>query len=186
MKKNGEGNLKKSPLYSFFSRNLILAFTDLRIGEPTILDYLSELLTRFSRLDNLYRVPAVPFRKLATVGEMLMELDRRLDFTGDEFNSFREKEILRHIGDFTLFMSGFFKEYCESNSLRGFYLQEGSRSYRKVAELIRLQYQPGQGLYGELSANYERYSGALDYMKKVHLPLNGPGHFRHFAHLLGG
>ena len=107
-----------------------------------------------------------------------------MDISSDEFNPFSKKEISRHIGDFTPFMSGFFKEYCEYYSLRNFYLEEGPRSYRKVAEWIRLNYQPGEGLYDELSGNYEKYSGALDYMKKVHLPIQGPDFFGNFVHLL--
>jgi hypothetical protein len=171
-------------LQSFFIRNLTSAFHDLQIGDRTIIEYLSEMLTRFARLENLYRVPTVPFRKLTTVGEMLIELDRRMDVSRDEFNPFSEKEISRHIGDFTLFMTGLFKEYCEYHSIQKFYLEEGPRSYQKVAEWTRLNYEPGEGLYGELSENYEKYSGALDYMKKVQFPLRGPDCFGNFARLL--
>src|SRR5262249_54279439 len=73
---------------------------------------------------------------------------------------------------------------------RSSYLSEGARAYARVAELGGEQCRERR-LYEELSARFEYYAGALDYLRKVRfLGLAGPdpiGAFLHeIAAVIGG
>jgi hypothetical protein len=80
-----------------------------------------------------------------------------------------ERAFQRYLGDYTLFMSGLFRPFVERHGHLGWYLVEGARAYARVA---------GTGgparrerlLYEELSAGFEYYAGALDYLRKVRFP----------------
>ncbi|MDL1955707.1 MAG: hypothetical protein LWW95_01445 [Candidatus Desulfofervidus auxilii] len=143
-------------LYKFFYLAIKQSFFDLGIKEPEIADYIANLLAEFARTDNLYKIRNAQGEKLTTVVEMLIEANY----------SFREREIKKHIGDYTLFMTGIFREYVKNQSFFQFYLEEGKRAYFYVFNFDRLAYVPGSYLFFELSKNFEFYSGALDYMKK--------------------
>lgn len=100
---------------------------DLGIADPSLTDYLSELLCRFVRLDVLYKVRDVAGRRLEEVAEMAIEA---------EFRQGRpRREIYRHIGDFTLFWSGVYPEALPKlrNEQRKDHLldycEHGKRSY---------------------------------------------------------
>ncbi|MGH7905901.1 MAG: hypothetical protein ACREP6_04675, partial [Candidatus Binataceae bacterium] len=67
---------------------------------------------------------------------------------------------------YTLFMSGIFRKHVERGGHLHYYLDEGSRSYRKVSVLDAALYRPGFLVFEELSNRFEYYSGALDYMGK--------------------
>src|SRR5207245_9373303 len=87
----------------------------------------------------------------------------------------REREVHRHIGDFTLFMAGLFPEYLKRIKTAGLiyhkdflvdYIKTGKRSYRLVAEYIRgapsaAGEEPAQPLFLKLSENFELCAAAL-------------------------
>ena len=95
---------------------------------------------------------------------MLMEIDA----PGGLRSTFREREIRRHIGDYTLFMAGIFRENVEHRGILSYYLDEGERSYRKVSELDRMFHAPDARLFEELAGRFEFLAGALAYMKRVY------------------
>ena len=64
-------------------------------------------------------------------------------------------------------MSGLFRAYIEKIGVLDYYVREGQRSYQTVSELDVSLYQTGFQLFEELAKNFEYYSGALDYMRKV-------------------
>jgi hypothetical protein len=76
--------------------------TRLGIADPPLVDYLTDLLTRFIRFDTLYPVRDLAGRRLADVDTMLAEAEARI---GDA-----RREVHRHIGDFTLFWTGVYPE----------------------------------------------------------------------------
>ncbi|HEC68479.1 MAG TPA: hypothetical protein ENI35_06730, partial [Candidatus Desulfofervidus auxilii] len=91
--------LKK--LYRFFQQAVRSSFYDLGITAPEITYYIAEVLTEFARTDSLYKIRDAQGEKLTTIVDMLLEASI----------SYREREIKKHIGDYTLFMSGIFREY---------------------------------------------------------------------------
>jgi hypothetical protein len=156
-------------LKRFFDPLTNRVFGDLGLRDAKITDYISEVLSRFARTENLYEVKSIQGESLTTVIEMLMRLEGYLDISGEDFDPFMEPEIRQHIGDYTLFMSGIFRDYVARKGFFGYYIKEGEESYRSVAEYHRLLYKPEAGLFHQLAENFERYSGALNYLKKVYL-----------------
>ncbi len=154
-------------LYRFFWRNLQRAFYDLQLPAGEVLAYLADRLAYFARTDHLYRIKALPEWKIETVVETLLELEtaRR---EKPEFAAGDEALVRRHIGDFTLFMTGIFREYVSHLGIVDFYMLEGARSYRRVFELTKGDLGDKAAVFLQLSQGFERYSGALDYMKKVY------------------
>jgi hypothetical protein len=90
-------------LRNFFAGLTENAFASrLGVVDPPLVDYLVELLVRFIRSDQVYRVRDAAGRRLDEVAAMAVEAEARL---GDA-----RREVHRHIGDFTLFWSGVYPE----------------------------------------------------------------------------
>ena len=71
---------------------------DLGVTDTQLVDYLTDLLTRFIRSDAVYRVRDLTGRPLSEVARMLLEAEERI---GEA-----KREVHRHIGDFILFWAG--------------------------------------------------------------------------------
>jgi hypothetical protein len=63
------------------------------------------MLAAFVRVDNLYRIRNAQGRRLADVGEMLIESNPLLMATSFD----REREVRKHVGDYTLLCRGCFR-----------------------------------------------------------------------------
>ncbi len=161
-------DIPKASLKQFFDRIVKRAFSELFISDSVIIEYISDVLARFARTENLYRIRDSAGRRLDTVVEMLIELERGSHPEDPGYSLFRERDIQKHLGDYTLFMTGIFRENVIRRSILGYYIAEGRKSYKSVSEFDRVLYKPGAALFEELSAGFERFSGALDYMKKVY------------------
>ena len=116
-----------SPIYRYFAGLAENTFqTQLGIADPSLVDYVSDLLIRFVRSDAVHRIRSVTGRPLMSVGEMAAEATARMGTA--------RREIHRHIGDFTLFWAGV---YPEALRRRGndldlqfeAYCSHGKRSY---------------------------------------------------------
>jgi len=167
---NKEGKSFPS-LRVFFGRLVRVSFFDLGIeDEANIASYLTELLSEFARTERLYRIRDSEGRQIQTVVEMLIK-DRVESQEKPEW----EREIRKHIGDFTLFISGIFRDYVISGSYLNYYMDEGSKSYQFVS---RFDLERGRGnpiVFSKLSRNFEFYSGALDYMRRVYFKTENTG-----------
>lgn len=101
--------------------------TELGIADPTLTDYLAELLCRFVRFDAIHGIRDTDGRRLVEVAEMLVEAEYR--------SGAPRREVYRHIGDFTLFWSGLYPEALTSRPATRRqdhlldYCEQGKRSY---------------------------------------------------------
>ncbi len=158
-------------LERFFERAIRASFHDLALDDGSIATYLGDLLTRFARTENLHPHGDAVLR-LETVVDMLLECQAA--WGPRHFHPEREVTVRRHIGDYTLFMTGIFRERVERVASTGFYVSQGRRAYRFVSEHDRASATPtdvaGGPLYGRLADCFERYAGALEYARKVHFP----------------
>ena len=152
----------------FFERVTGQTFLDLGLDDGPGARYLIDLLTRFARTDALYRVDLVPGRRLDTVVDTLLSIQGAWQIDSPDFAPEREQALRQHVGDFTLFMAGVFRDHVERLSVLDLYESEGRRAYRFVAETARAQGKPEAALFRRLSAEFERYAGALTYMRKVY------------------
>ena len=100
---------------------------DLAIADPSLTDYLAELLCRFVRLDAIYKIRDIEGQRLEEVAGMIAEAECR--------HAGPRREVYRHIGDFTLFWSGVYPEALsklQSPHTKDHlidYCEQGKRSY---------------------------------------------------------
>ena len=149
-------------LGGFFLSLIRKSFGQLGVGDQQIVEYVASVLTDFSRTDHLLAIRDAEGRRLSSVVEMLLAQlgpDARTRVHG-------ERALRKHVGDYTLFMSGLFRKHVERNGYLDYYFEEGARSYRAVSTLDLSLYRPGFLVFEELSKGFEHYAGALDYMRK--------------------
>lgn len=112
----------------FFSGVTEFVFTTrLGVVDPPLVDYVSELLTRFLHSENIYAVRGPSGNRLTQVTDMLEEATRR--------HGPAKRQLHRHIGDFTLFWTGLYPEMIErlqrttSKDRLINYREQGKRNY---------------------------------------------------------
>lgn len=146
------------PLRLLFQRlveakfNLALEPTD-----PRMIRYLSDLLTDYVHMDNIYRLRDARGRPLQQVAEMMTEGDVRLNAP----SFLREREVHRHIGDFTLFWTGVFPEAIPPMRLPWKrdhlidYVAQGKRSYYIASTFDYGDFAEEARLFRQLSELFE-------------------------------
>ncbi len=160
-------------LRTFFDRAIRASFYDLALEDVAAAAYLADLLTRFARTEALYpRGLATP--RLETVVDMLLDVQVAWEDEA-QFSPEHEVTVRRHIGDYTLFMIGIFRERVEQMASTGYYISQGKRAYRFVSEHARATARSATPPYRRLAERFESYAGALDYARRVHF-FDAPGH----------
>ncbi len=149
---------------SYFSNLVNLSFFDLgKEKDREAAEYLTEMLTEFARSESLYKLTDAAGKKVSTIVDMLIE-SRKVPAE----NSGYEREVRKYMGDFSLFMSGMFRDYVNRGSYLSYYMSEGMKSY-SVVSILDLERGDGNPImFSRLSREFEFYSGALDYMRKVY------------------
>ena len=125
------------------------------------------MLTRFAHADNLYpRGTVVP--RLETVVDMLLEIQHVWADDSPDFRPEHEVTVRRHIGDYTLFMTGLFPERVQRTASMNYYVSEGKRAYRFVSEHERAGGRSARAPYRRLAERFEGYMRALDYARRAY------------------
>jgi hypothetical protein len=154
-------------LRRFFDRAVRASFADLALRDDHTASYLGDMLTRFARTENLFpRGDAVP--RLETVVDMLLEVQASWQDDSPAWAPEREISVRRHIGDYTLFMTGIFRERVERIASTRWYVREGKRAYHFVSEHERAGAREAAPLFRRLAERFENYATALDYARRVH------------------
>ena len=158
-------------LRRFFDRAVRSSFRDLALHDEPVATYLADLLTRFARTERLFP-PGVAVPRLESVVDLLLEAQAAWDTAAAHFGPEREVDVRRHIGDYTLFMMGIFRERVERVASAGWYVHQGKKAYRFVSEHDRASARPtaptSGPLYARLAERFENYAWALDYTRRVH------------------
>jgi len=158
-------------LQRFFDRAVQASFHDLAMRDEPVASYLADLLTRFARTENLFPAGAT-MPRLERVVDLLLEAQAARDAGGAHFGPEREISIRRHLGDYTLFMTGVFRERVQRLASTDYYVSQGQRAYRFVSEHGRATSGPRERatapLYARLAERFEHYAWALDYARRVH------------------
>lgn len=125
------GNTTLRRYFSGISEHVFQA--QLGVCDPPLIDYVSELLYRFTRIDQLLRVRGLFGRPITQVTEMVAEAQNRIGSA--------RREVHRHIGDFALFWSGVYPESLrqlkDASKPDQFidYCQQGKRAYAIAATI---------------------------------------------------
>lgn len=131
--------------------------------------YIAGLLVDFTHVDNLYRVRDARGKRLEDVGGMLIESNPLLHSRSFVY----EREVRRHIGDYTLFLSGLFPEYVARlprarGRLDSFvdYIKAGKESYSVVASFDQFEFRDQAPLFRELADRFELCVFGLNMVKQ--------------------
>lgn len=152
----------------FFESVTRRAFGDLAIDDAPAMRYLTDLLTRFVRSEALRTIREMPGPRLDSVADSLLAIQHVWAADSPGFNPGAERALRRQIGDYTLFMTGIFRDRVDRLAITGYYEHEGRRAYRFVAEMARARSEEEAPLYRRLSDRFEMYAGALTYARKVY------------------
>jgi hypothetical protein len=138
------------------------------IEDSEVARYIAGVLVDFTHIDSLYRLKNARGRRLEDVGEMLIESNPVLE--GRSF--FYEREVRKHIGDYTLFVSGLFPEYLKRLPKRGLrvdafidYMQAGKESYRVVASFDQFEFRQIAPLFRRMAEQFELCVFGLNLVK---------------------
>ena len=107
----------------------------LGVYDSCVAGYLAGVLADFAHVDRVHKIKDLTGRRLDEVADMLLHADVRLEATS--FN--REREVHKHIGDFTLFWAGVYPEALprmRASMRRDHlldYVQQGKNSYAIAA-----------------------------------------------------
>jgi hypothetical protein len=115
--------------------------TELGVADPSLIDYVSDLLIRFIRMESVQTVRDPEGRRLRTLAAMLAEAESRI---GDA-----KRAVHRHIGDYALFWTGLFPEAVERRTgADGFqaYCEHGKRAYHLASKIESDTLPPGEVL----------------------------------------
>jgi hypothetical protein len=170
--------ISRVELRRFFDRAVQASFHDLALGDAPVAGYLADMLTRFARTEQLFPV-GVTVPRLETVVDLLLETQATWDEAAARFEPERELSVRRHIGDYTLFMTGLFRERVDRVASTSYYVSQGRRAYRFVSEHGRATSRRGgrdaAAVYAHLADRFEHYAWALDYARRVHFH-DAPAH----------
>jgi hypothetical protein len=145
-------------------------FEDVRLEEPQVATYVAAVLADFARTENLYRIRNAEGKRLEDVGEMLVESNPLLEAASFD----REREVRKHVGDYTLFMTGLFHENVariqqrQRPRLEAFvdFVQAGKESYAVVSSFNQFEYREEAPLFRRLSENFELCVVGLNLVKQ--------------------
>lgn len=169
------------PLRRLFAGLTEHAFlTRVGVTDPPLIDYVSDLLTRFTHFSAVYRFTGSHGRPLTEVAEMAMEAEE----IPPEGRTRREYH--RHIGDFALFWTGLFPEAVKRREARDAvvsYTLQGKRSYLIAASFSADPYREEATVLKRLGAEFELCAFGLNQVRKELEELNGDGDA---GRLLGG
>jgi hypothetical protein len=143
-------------------------FQTLGVYEPGVTDYLADVMTDFAHMRQVYKVRDLQGRPLHEVADMLMQADVRLQ--ANSFN--REREVHKHIGDFTLFWAGVYPEALAQMQTQARkdhlldYVKQGKNSYAIAASFDYGEYRPQAPVLKKLSEEFELCLYGLNVVRK--------------------
>lgn len=142
---------------------------EIGLRDPEITAYVAHVLVEFCETEQLYKMRTVAGKPLTDVGEMLLESD---PVYGPATSFDRERQLRKHIGDYTLFYTGMFPESINRfrlrrNRLENFvdWVKAGKESYYIVSKFEHFEYEKVAPLFGKLSSHFEQCVYGLNRVK---------------------
>jgi hypothetical protein len=142
---------------------------EIGIRNPQVIDYVAHMLAEFCDVKELFRIKNASGKALNDVGEMLLQAD---PVYGPASSFEREREVRRHVGDYTLFFTGMFPESINQFHLRrdrieNFvdWVKAGKESYHIVSKFDQLEYAKVAPMFATLSRNFEQCVFGLNMVK---------------------
>src|SRR3954464_7407105 len=140
-----------------------------QLNDLAVATYIAGLLVDLCHVENLYRIRDSKGKRLEDVGEMMIASNPLLE--GRSF--IYEREVRKHIGDYTLFLAGIFPEYVariqgQKRRLDSFvdYLKAGKESYSVVAAFDQFEFKHEAPLFRRLADRFELCVFGLNLVKQ--------------------
>ncbi len=161
-------------LYQFFRHQLRKGFGSHGLAEPATVDYLSELLTRFADSGSLYAVRDGEGKRV----EYLVDLFAQAWGAQTPSADWRRRmAVLRHIGEYSLFMSGLFRERLRARGELHYYRACGEQAFRQYAHYEANPQR--RRLFQGLHLRFGRIADALHDLLRRQLPATSGADTRH-------
>jgi len=142
---------------------------ELGLRNPQLVNYVAQLLAEFCDVEQLLKIRNTTGKPLADVGEMLAESD---PVFGSAPSFDRERQVRKHIGDYTLFFTGMFPEsinhfHLRRNRTENFvdWMKAGKESYYIVSKFEYFEYAKVAPLFASLSQHFEQCVFGLNRVK---------------------
>ena len=158
------------PLQQLFKELVARHYAEqIGIRDPQIVAYVAHLLVDFIEVDQMYKICNSDGKPPTDVGEMLVESD---PVYGPAPSFDRERQVRKHIGDYTLFYAGMFPESINHHRLRrqrveNFvdWVKAGKESYYIVSKFEYFEYAKVAPLFAQLSQRFEQCVYGLNLVK---------------------
>jgi hypothetical protein len=160
---------ESNPLQQFFSAVVGHSYDEIGVCNPEVQNYVATLLTDFCEVENLYKIKSIDGRPLFDVGEMLLESD---PVYGRAPSFDRERQVRKHIGDYSLFFTGMFPESLNMTRLRRSrmdslvdFVRAGKESYYIVSKFEHFEYAKVAPLFRTMAKEFENLVYGLNQVK---------------------
>ena len=142
---------------------------EIGLRDPQIVNYVAHLLAEFCDAEELFGIRNAEGKPLTDVGDMLVESN---PVFGPAPSFDRERQVRKHIGDYTLFFTGMFPESINHfrlrrNRLENFvdWIKAGKESYYIVSKFDCFEYTKVAPLFEKLSSRFEQCVYGLNLVK---------------------
>ena len=142
---------------------------EIGIRDPQLVGYVAHLLSEFCDGEQVHKIHNTSGRPLDDVGEMIMESD---PVYGPAPSFDRERQVRKHIGDYTLFFAGMFPESINHSRLRRQrienlveWVKAGKESYYIVSKFEQFEFAKVAPLFAQLSRRFEDCVYGLNVVK---------------------
>src|SRR5438105_3497715 len=160
---------ESSPLQQLFQEVVERNFDEVGVRNFEVKSYVAALLTDFCECENLYKIRNADGRPLHDVGELLLQAD---PVYGPAPSFDRERQVRKHIGDYSLFFTGMFPESLNCVRLRRARLENmidwikaGKESYYIVSKFDCFEYTKVAPMFERLSDHFEQCVYGLNCVK---------------------
>src|ERR1041385_1410707 len=142
---------------------------EIGIRDPQVVAYVAHLLTEFCDAEQLFKIHNAEGRPLRDVGEMIIESN---PVYGPAPSFDRERQVRKHIGDYTLFYTGMFPEGLNHYRLHRTrmeslidFVKAGKESYYIVSKFEHFEYAKVAPLFRRMSHDFEQLVYGLNHVK---------------------
>lgn len=152
------------PIRHLFQALTERGFEQLQLRDKDTIQYITNLLTEFVDIDNMFRVKDAAGQRQFNVFDVLRQANNAVSTQA-------RRDYYKHVGDITLFNLGLYPEsltHGRHSVSPGFYAEQGRRSYHIVASLDSSR---RTIVFRKLSEQFEQCVVGLNWVK---LYINDP------------
>ena len=160
---------ESNPLQRFFHELVERNYGEVGVRNFEVQSYVANLLAEFCDGESVYRIKDANGRPLWDVGEMLLAAD---PVYGPAPSFDRERQVRKHIGDYSLFFTGMFPEALNRYRLRQArlensidFIRAGKESYFIVSKFEHFEYAKVAPLFRRMSHEFEQLVYGLNQVK---------------------